>query len=104
MSSGRGERGSHGRPEALIVAHSAEDLVADAATESADGFGLRVAGGPAVSDVRPAAFVDPHLGDRDPVERDVELAVPLAVQAVALVVAGPDRDRGAPVVTGKGSG
>jgi hypothetical protein len=43
-----------------------------------------------------------HLGDRDPVQRDVELTVASPTQAMAFSVARPDRHGCAAVVAGKG--
>jgi hypothetical protein len=69
MSSGRREGCPRGRPEALIVPHPAEDLVADPALEGADRLGLRVAGDAAVLVVGPAALVDNESRLSGPGER-----------------------------------
>ena len=90
------------RPGCLVGLQAAEDLVADAAAEGADGLGPTVAGGQPVIEVRPAWTAQPELGDGDPVEGDVELAVAPAVETVTDDVARPDGDRCGAVVQGEG--
>ena len=51
--------------------------------------------------VRAAAVVDPKLGDGDPVEREVDLAIAAPAQAEAGDVARPDRYRRRAIVAGE---
>jgi hypothetical protein len=104
MSSRVRETGGSGGSGGVIVAHPAEDLVADPAPKSSDRLGLRIAQGSSVLEVSLAWALALELGDRDPMEPHVELSVARAAEPVALVVGGPDRDRCRAVVAGKGGG
>lgn len=84
MSNRGREQVSGSDSSGVIVPHPAEDLVADAATKGPGRLSLGVAQGPAMLDVRPAWSFSLHLGDGDPVERDVELAVTGATEPMAL--------------------
>ena len=97
--SSRGGRGHH--PGCLVGPESAVHLVTDPPPEGADRLGLGVACRPSLLKIRAAAVVDPQLGDGDPVERDVELAVAAPAQAEAGGVARPDRDGRRAVVAGE---
>src|SRR5437773_2711496 len=101
MSSGHDERVSPGCLRGVIVAHPTKDLVADPAAKSPDGFCLRVAGEPAVIDVLATRAGPLHLGDGDPVEGEVELAVATPTETVTDDIARPDRHRCRAVVTGE---
>src|SRR6266540_1574135 len=67
----------------LIGHEPPEHLVAEPAPESPDRLGLRVTGGHALGEVLLAGAGSLQLGDRDPVEGDVELAVTAAVEPMA---------------------
>src|SRR6266550_1743770 len=101
MSSRGREARRRGGSGGFIVAHPAEDLVADPPTEGPDCLGLRVALGATMFEVRPAWALPLELGDCDPVEGDVDLTVAGSTQAVPLRVARPDRQRRRAVVAGE---
>src|SRR5919108_2861263 len=88
-------------PGGLIGQETPEDLIANPAAEGTNRFGLGIAGLASMLEVRPTAFIDPHLGDGDPVEGRVELTVAATAQAMAGPVARPDGDGCRPVVTGE---
>ena len=68
--------GGEGRPPGCLVgSKAAEHLVTDPSAEGPDGLGLGVADGAAVLEMGLGPVVDPHLGDLDPVQGQVELAV-----------------------------
>src|SRR4051812_40299740 len=97
---------SHGREESrgdgLIGSETTVDLVAELSTKRSDGLGPGIAGGQAVIDVGPARSAQADLGYGDPVEGDVQLPVPAAVEAMTDGVAGPDRDRCGAGLEGEG--
>src|SRR5687768_17384354 len=76
----------------FVGRQSAKDLVAEASTEGPDRLGLRVAGGHSLGEVHASRALALKLGDGDPVEGDVELAIAAAVQPMADRIARPDRD------------
>jgi hypothetical protein len=61
-----------------------EDDADEESFEAADGFAAAFAFGLFAVEVRPSVGVVAGLGDRDSVERGVELAVAAAVEPVAL--------------------
>src|SRR5207245_5127919 len=101
-SRGRCQDGRGSNALGLVGQQPPEDLVAKAATEGADGLGLRVAGGHPLGEVVTARALALELGDRDPVESDIKLTIAAAVEAMADRVARPDWDRGRAVVAGEG--
>src|SRR6266567_2926087 len=77
-------RGSQSRrSDCRVEPETTEDIVADPPSEGPDRLGLGVAGGSTMVEVCAAAGFDPHLGDRDSMEGEVELPVAAAIQAVA---------------------
>jgi hypothetical protein len=93
MSSGCRQARRRGSSSGFIVAHPAKDLVADPTAESADRLGLGVAHRPAMLEVRLARPLALELGDRNPMEPNVELAVASPTQTMSFGVARPDRER-----------
>src|SRR5690606_29744845 len=84
----------------VVDEEPAQDLVGEPAEERPDGGGLGLAGGHAGFDERPARASAAPLGDRDAVERGVDLAVTAAAEP-ELLAAGPDRDRRGAVPAGE---
>ena len=89
MSSGLG--GATGGGRLGVGEEGSVDDVGQAALEGAASFARGVAGESATLQVGDGIVVATGLGDRDPVQRSVELAVPGSAEAVSGVVAGPDR-------------
>ena len=89
-----------GDPVSAVV-EQPPDPAGEVAFEAADGFELGFAFGVFAVEVGAGLGVGPGAGERDDVERPVELAVPAAVQPVALGVAGAGRDRGGAGVSGE---
>ena len=85
----------------FVRGQPAKDLVTETSTEGSDRFGLGVAGGHPLGEILASGPLALELGDGDPVEGDVELAVTAAVQPMADGVARPDRDGSGAVVTGE---
>ena len=86
----------------LVGEEAAEDLVAQASAEGPVRLGRRVARPEPALQVGSAGTTEPDLGDGDPVEGAVELAVAAPAQPMADLVPRPDRDRGRPGVAGEG--
>jgi hypothetical protein len=76
----------------------AVDAPGDVALERADRFATGFAFGEASCDVGADGRVDPHLGDRDDVERSVQSPVAGAVEAVAALFAAGGIERAAAAV------
>src|SRR3954452_18937819 len=70
------------------------DAAGEVALEAADGLGAGLALGALAGEVGLGFGVAAGAGDRDAVDGGVDLAVAAAVEAVAVGVAGADRDRG----------
>lgn len=100
--SSRGQCGVEtSRPSRIVSGQPAEHFVADLAPQGADCLGLRIAGGHPVGHVIAPGPGMLELGDRNPVEGQVELAMAAAIEAMANDVARPDRDRRGSIVRSK---
>lgn len=77
-----------GRPGdgGLVGPEATEDLVGKPTTEETQGLGLGAAPGQAMLDVGSTRSHSTPLGERDAMQRRVDLAVPSAVQAMTSVV------------------
>jgi hypothetical protein len=84
----------------VVGAHPAEDLIAEPPAEGSDRLSSRVIGREPMLEVRPARPAQSDLGDGDALEDHVELTVAGPAEAMALGVAGPDRQRCRSVVPG----
>jgi hypothetical protein len=71
----------------FVVAHPTEDFITDPSTQGSNRFGLGAAQDTSMFEVRPAWTLTLELGDGDPVEGNVELAVAGPAEAMALGVA-----------------
>src|SRR5271157_2236169 len=100
MSSGRREGLSLGCLSGFIVAHSSVDLIADPPAKSPDGLGLGVALSQSVI-VGSTQASESDLGDGNPMEHDVELAIASTAQSMVGLLARPDRHGSGTVVAGK---
>src|SRR3954471_18681168 len=90
--SSRGRQGAGGGRR--VGLEGVEDGSGEASFEAADGFGAGVTGGEALGVVRLGGFMATQLGDRDPVQGGVQLAVAGATDSdLALGASGPDRYR-----------
>src|SRR5438128_12394745 len=87
----------------FVRGQPAKDLVTKPATEGSDRFGLGVAGGHPLGEILASGPLALELGDGDPVEGVVELAVTDAVQPMADGGAQLDRDVHAAVLSGSRS-
>src|SRR5579875_3889029 len=74
------------------------DASGEVAFEAADRFALALAGCDLALDIGPGGWTEVHLGERDDVDRAVQLPVTATVQAVALGLAGAGGDRGGSAV------
>jgi hypothetical protein len=87
----------------MVLPHATEDLVRDLSTKCSDGFFFGVAASPSTLDVFMSASTEAHLGDRDAVQRGVQLTIATTVETVTFWAPRPDRNGCSPVVHGKPS-
>src|SRR5438128_17225 len=86
----------------LICQETLEDLVREAPSKQSESLGLAVPCGHTSLDVRLTGAIATPLGNRDSMQRRVDLAVAAAVESVPSVVGRPHRNGSRAVPTSKG--
>jgi hypothetical protein len=77
------------------------DAASEVALEAAQGFHAALAFGLLAGEVRDGGWVMLALGDGDPVQRGVELAIAAAVEALTVAASGGRGDRSGPALAGE---
>jgi hypothetical protein len=85
----------------FVLPKPAVNLVGDSTPKGPDGFGLAVALADSLGDVVPTDALEAHLGDGDPMQGNVELAIAATIEPKAVGTAGPNGDWCSAIVHGE---